>query len=72
MIVGRIDQCISERLAVFDHVIEPDLRAQAQQPGHHRAGQVGIDDEGANRAAARGRGPALERESFALRLDGSL
>ena len=25
MVVGRVDQCVGDRLAVLDHVIEPDF-----------------------------------------------
>ena len=54
------------RDAVLDHVVEPDLGPQPELPGEHRAGQVGVDQQGPPGAAGQGPGQGQDEGRPAL------
>ena len=71
MVVRRVDQGVGQGEAVIDHVVEADFGAQAELSGEHRAGQVGVEQQGPPRPARQGAGQGQYQASSALRRGGS-
>ena len=66
VIVGGVDQGVGQGLAALDHVVQPHLGPEAQQPREHRTGQVGVDQHGAAGVARQGAGQGQDEGRAAL------
>ncbi len=66
VVVGGVDQGISQRQARLDHVVQSHLGTQAELAGEHRTGQVGIDEQGSAGSSGQGTGERQDERRPAL------